>query len=275
MTVRTHPIVRESAVVSALSTARHRVGTLARQSRVLGPVLSRVQTLRTHAKTESADGIAGRSVLAGSRIVDWARAAATQFGTAARGSSLSRLGAATQHLVESSWLYRWLTAEPEPDVIVIDLRETITVGPWLRLLQRTIEWLLPAAVSSTIVRTGRETHRFVVGRPVQLASLLLGFVATGLLATVASSPEPSPVLTAIALMLAGLGVIGSRITWTWDDLRETRGYQALAAAFEPPEPPERPIDDTTRKPHENGEQPEDGSNESHDTTTDPADTDEQ
>jgi hypothetical protein len=36
-----------------------------------------------------------------------------------------------------------LTAEPEPDVIVIDLRETWTVGPFLRLLDKLISWVLP------------------------------------------------------------------------------------------------------------------------------------
>jgi hypothetical protein len=42
-----------------------------------------------------------------------------------------------------SILYRWLTAEPEPDVIVIDLRETWTVGPLLDLLDRLLLWVLP------------------------------------------------------------------------------------------------------------------------------------
>lgn len=35
-----------------------------------------------------------------------------------------------------SLLYRWLTKEPDPDVIVIDLRETSTVGPIIALLDR-------------------------------------------------------------------------------------------------------------------------------------------
>jgi len=36
---------------------------------------------------------------------------------------------------------RWLTAEPEPDVIVIDLRETVTVGPIVLVLDRIVERL--------------------------------------------------------------------------------------------------------------------------------------
>jgi hypothetical protein len=45
--------------------------------------------------------------------------------------------------LSGSALYRWLTAEPEPEVIVIDLRETWTVGPLLRVLDRMISWMLP------------------------------------------------------------------------------------------------------------------------------------
>jgi hypothetical protein len=45
--------------------------------------------------------------------------------------------------LSGSALYRWLTAEPEPDVIVIDLRETWTVGPLLKLLDGLISWVLP------------------------------------------------------------------------------------------------------------------------------------
>jgi hypothetical protein len=36
--------------------------------------------------------------------------------------------------VRASFLYRWLTAEPEPEVVVIDLRETYAVGPLLAIL---------------------------------------------------------------------------------------------------------------------------------------------
>jgi len=41
-------------------------------------------------------------------------------------------------IVRDSWLYRWLTAEPDPTVVTIDLRETYTIGPVLRLLERLI-----------------------------------------------------------------------------------------------------------------------------------------
>lgn len=53
----------------------------------------------------------------------------------------SRLAAVARR----SWLYRWITAEPEPEVVVIDLRETYTVGPVLSLLDRCLGVLGPPA----------------------------------------------------------------------------------------------------------------------------------
>jgi hypothetical protein len=37
-----------------------------------------------------------------------------------------------------SWIYAWFTTPPEPDVVVIDLRESFTVGPLIDML----EWVM-------------------------------------------------------------------------------------------------------------------------------------
>jgi len=62
-----------------------------------------------------------------------------------------------------SFLYRWLTKEPEPEVIVIDLRETWTVGPFITLLDAFIAWMLPlwresqlAQLTGSIVSVGED-----------------------------------------------------------------------------------------------------------------------
>ncbi|NEU55645.1 hypothetical protein [Halorussus sp. MSC15.2] len=40
-----------------------------------------------------------------------------------------------------SLLYRWLTTESEPDVVVVNLRDTYTVGPLVALLDRLVPHL--------------------------------------------------------------------------------------------------------------------------------------
>lgn len=48
------------------------------------------------------------------------------------------IGARVSAFVRESYCYRWLTKEPDPEVIVIDLRETYAVGPFITLLDRLI-----------------------------------------------------------------------------------------------------------------------------------------
>ena len=59
-------------------------------------------------------------------------------------------------VLASSWLVRWLTAEPEPDVIVIDLREVRMVRPFVLALDRVAGQLASALPYSWL--------GFVVGR---------------------------------------------------------------------------------------------------------------
>ncbi|MFC6787119.1 hypothetical protein ACFQFH_14900 [Halobaculum halobium] len=80
---------------------------------------------------------------------------------AARTSSFSTLRTRISTFVQNSWLYTWLTKEPEPEVIVIDLRETWTVGPFIALLDWLIERVLPYWRGSMIKRG--LTHAVVLG----------------------------------------------------------------------------------------------------------------
>jgi len=49
-------------------------------------------------------------------------------------STLNWLSSRLLYITQQSRLYRWFTTEPDPNVIVIDLRETYTVGPLLSVL---------------------------------------------------------------------------------------------------------------------------------------------
>ncbi|EMA09643.1 hypothetical protein [Haloarcula marismortui] len=53
-------------------------------------------------------------------------------------TTVRTLGARMSGFVQESYCYRWLTKEPDPEVIVIDLRETYTIGPFIALLDRII-----------------------------------------------------------------------------------------------------------------------------------------
>lgn len=159
-----------------------------------------------------------------------------------------------QHAVENSWvaqassrtettlsrwasgsrIVQWLLAEPEPEVIVIDLRETYTVGPVLR----GIEWALGhgsrLAERSGLSAAAQNIAEWVQSRPLHVVGIvLLGVAVTGVVSTALSSGGLGG-----WLVLSGVALLALRERRSWKELRATRIGQALVAAFEPPEPPE-------------------------------------
>lgn len=165
-------------------------------------------------------------------VEDSSFAAATRRAT----TGTDRLAA----VVRGSWLYRWLTAEPDPDVVVIDLRETYTVGPFVRLLDGLLDRAGDWSESSRFVAGARSGGRLVVDSPLQVGGVLLATAAAAALIANLASGEPS---TLSVLVLGGIllfGVLATRDRRSWEELRETRAVGLLAAAFEPPEPPDSP-----------------------------------
>jgi len=77
-----------------------------------------------------------RAWLAASWLARTNTALAAGLTTAADASALANGTRTLAHWTRQSFCYRWLTKEPDPDVIVIDLRETYTVGPVIALLDR-------------------------------------------------------------------------------------------------------------------------------------------
>jgi hypothetical protein len=91
------------------------------------------------------DTISNSGLLAGSTIVTILRS--IQETVSPRLAALSSL---LGRIIRNSLLYRWFTTEPEPEVIVIDLRRTHTVGPFIAILDRIIETLAPYVDNSQL-----------------------------------------------------------------------------------------------------------------------------
>jgi len=140
--------------------------------------------------------------------------------------------------VEASWIYRWLTAEPDPDVIVIDLRDTLSVGAWIALLDRTLDHLLPWGSYSLLVRSGDRAIDITRGAPIRIASVLVIGATAASFAVVPLVGEITLVgfLTRVAVLVAA--VVGTQIRTSWAELSETLPVRLLIAVLEPPEPPE-------------------------------------
>ena len=164
----------------------------------------------------------GSAVLDGSTVIAGMRSVGRRLGRWVRGSAI----------------YGWLTAEPDPDVIVIDLRETWTVGPFLRVLDRVVDALGGAGANARSVRLARRGHAALLAAPLRAGGV--GLVAVGLTVAVYGAlggPVTPTLLVGLAMAVAGL--VGMRDDRDWATLRETRPVELAIAAFEPPEPPER------------------------------------
>lgn len=148
------------------------------------------------------------------------------------------LGERVAAWIRRSWIYRWLTAEPEPDVIVIDLRETRTVGPVLRVLDRGVGVLGRAAAKSRVGALAETTRVALLNVPLRVGGLALS--ALGLVVAASALIGGVSMMTlASGLVIAITGLLTARDTRDWTTLRETRPVELVIKAFEPPNPPAR------------------------------------
>ncbi|MEF8828977.1 MAG: hypothetical protein V5A49_08070 [Haloarcula sp.] len=104
---------------------------------------------------------------------------ADEFTRSLEHSMLSRSGSRLLEISKSSGIYRWLTAEPEPEVIVIDLRETYTLGPFLAVLD---------ALTPQVVRLWRHSVLASVVRAIE--GTLSGSATARLAARLLEPPDP-------------------------------------------------------------------------------------
>lgn len=135
----------------------------------------------------------------------------------------------------------WLLGPPaEPAVVVVDLRETYTVGPLLASLDRIVAWAAPRWRGSAPARTLVRVTDVTADAPVRLLSwLILGLVLVPAALAVAAGRAPSGWL----LVALGVALLGTRERRSASRLRTSAAGRVLAALLVPPEPVDERIDD--------------------------------
>ena len=143
-----------------------------------------------------------------------------------------------------SRLVRWFLAEPDPEVVVIDLRETYTVGPLLRANAAVLEGATAVTERTGVSSTAAAVAGRIEARPLRAAGTAIVLTALlGIAAAVLGGPEPTWTANARSgavggwLLLLGLGLLATRERRSAAELAETRVGRAVRAAFAPPEPP--------------------------------------
>jgi hypothetical protein len=147
----------------------------------------------------------------------------------------------------SSFLYRWLTAEPDPEVIVIDLRKTWTVGPCLAVLDRVLTELNRSRAGSRVASLLGATTAALRASPIRvLGAVVATLGATLTIATLLTNGTTTRVVIGLVVLL--VGVIATRGDRDWETLRETQLVEVLQRVLEPPAPPENVDNDGSPKP---------------------------
>lgn len=244
-----HPAITESTIVSHIQSGLARLRAIAQRAWIIRALQQVVAGFIGGSKTYVPSSI--QAAVTHSRLFGVYSMPSAGFNQASARSQLIKLVSRGRLLITHSWLYRWLTAEPEPDVIVIDLRETLSVGPILRLLEQAINRVVPAAVSSVVGQVLSRGYQTFISRPIQvLGVLLLSLTAIAFLAILALG-EMSIVAGFTILALCVIAAVACRITWSVEKLTTTRGYEFLASVFQPPSSPEQVSNNKDAK--ENGE----------------------
>lgn len=239
--------IETATVARLLSRSGDSLTTLARSSRTVTLVTRLTHRIRLAWRGSQTDQLVRQSTATtlsqGSTVVAGVTAVTDRVGTVATqarpGATCTQLYRWSLDATRSSFLYRWLTAEPDPEVIVIDLRETWTAGPVIAGIDRTLAELAPGVESATITGAIRATSRQIARAPIRYLSMgLLGLVAASLVGQTLLMGPPSTTLIIGHLAVALLAAGGVRVTASATELRESRLGRWLADAFEPPEPPD-------------------------------------
>lgn len=151
-------------------------------------------------------------------------------------SRMASIGSTLEPVLHHSRLYRWLTADPEPDVLEINLRETKTVGPIIRTTQRLGTWLSHSIGATPLPTVSHRLHQWVRARPLQPGGLVLGLLAV--VSFGAGIATDSAQLVGLATFLGVVALLLSRIRWSEERLRTSRAVQALTRVFVPPDRPD-------------------------------------
>lgn len=169
-----------------------------------------------------------------SRSVAAARVMASAAGT----SKLAGLGSTLARWSRSAWLYRWLTAEPEADVVVIDLRDSLALRPLFVVID-SLASVSPWLANASAWRLLRTAGSDLAAEPVRTASLAaLAAVGTETALSLVGGGLSSAGV-GVRLLLLGVALAGTRVRYSPAELRETRVYGLLAQLVVPPEPVEQ------------------------------------
>lgn len=139
----------------------------------------------------------------------------------------------------ASWGYRWLTKEPEPEVIVIDLRETWTVGPVIAGIDYIAKWTGRRWRGSSAQNVWTNVAQSVESAPIRITGLVASVALVVNVLVSAIVGELGDATLGVRFILLGVALLATRVDMSWDELRSSRVGKLVVAILAPPEPSEK------------------------------------
>lgn len=153
-------------------------------------------------------------------------------------STLHKLVNWIERIARASWVYRWFTREPDPEVVVIDLRDTVTIGPILTLLEHFVTRMRRYAQGATFRTVAERITESLVNHPIQTVSIVVLATVITNLGLLIVFEIPSLDAIGIRLLVVSLALAGTRMTHSASELADSQTGKLLKAALEPPEQPQ-------------------------------------
>ncbi len=140
-----------------------------------------------------------------------------------------------QKITRDSFIYRWLAQEPEPETIEIDLKQTLSVGLIIKILDKTITYLLPAYITSKIYKITRQTTDKFKNYPIRLVSIILLSMIASIYTIQILSGELTQTQYILYTITMFLFIIGTQIKTPLKQIKKSTSIEKTIELLEPPE----------------------------------------
>jgi hypothetical protein len=131
--------------------------------------------------------------------------------------------------VRQSGLYRWLTTEPDHEVITIDVTDSLIGRLTVPPLYRTVRWVLPRWRGSRTKRVVEFLNTQFTDHPVRVFGVLLVSTVLTRFTELTVTDGFSIRWALVAVALIGIGAVLIQFEPSLSSLRETRLWRLLVA----------------------------------------------
>lgn len=179
-------------------------------SRILAALGTLADRFRSDSTVSHESGSRFEAAVADSWVLNTVRTLDDWLSETSRRARVRRTWKRARRITRISAVYGWLSAEPDPRVVIVDLREPRTVGPLVRGLGSVLSACRRAVPRSRLIAVCRTLSSAVSDAPVKWAGALLATAGLGALLLLSVLGALTPPRVTVLAGSAALGVVAAR-----------------------------------------------------------------